>query len=93
MHEPALQEALRRVGGEMRFTGDVAEALAALLDPTSVPALADLLGEPPDVVARAVAKLRARALLWGTDDALHLVRPVREAFEPYPGGLAPPSAC
>ncbi len=70
----------------------VAEALAALLDPTSVPALADLLGEPPDVVARAVAKLRARALLWGPDDALHLVRPVREAFEPYPGGLAPPSA-
>ena len=41
---------------------------------------------------RAVSDLRARALVWGDDDRLHLVRPVREAFEPYPGGLAPPSA-
>ena len=40
---------------------------------------------------RGVAELRRRALLWGADDQLHLVRPVREAFEPYPGGLAPPS--
>jgi UDPglucose 6-dehydrogenase len=38
MHEPALQEALRRVGGEMRFTGDIAEALA----------------EQPDVIVIAV---------------------------------------
>jgi UDPglucose 6-dehydrogenase len=38
MHEPALQDALRRVGGEMRFTGDIAEALA----------------ERPDVVVIAV---------------------------------------
>jgi UDPglucose 6-dehydrogenase len=29
MHEPALQEALRRVGSEMRFTSDITEALAA----------------------------------------------------------------
>ena len=43
-------------------------------------------------MAAAVAQLRERGLLWGADDQLHLVRPVREAFEPYPGGLAPPSA-
>ena len=69
-----------------------AEGLAALPDPASVPTLADLLGESPTIVARAVAELRARALVWGSDQALHLVRPAREAFEPYPGGLAPPSA-
>ncbi len=69
-----------------------AEGLAALPDPATVPALADLLGEPPDIVARAVDELRASALVWGPDEALHLVRPVRESFEPYPGGLAAPSA-
>ena len=40
-------------------------------------------------VAATVQQLRERGLLWGRDDQLHLVRPVREAFEPYPGGLAP----
>ena len=69
-----------------------AEGLAALPDPATVTALADLLGEPPDIVARAVDELRASALVWGPDEALHLVRPVRESFEPYPGGLAAPSA-
>ena len=69
-----------------------AEGLAALPDPASVATLADLLGESPTIVAHAVAELRARALVWGSDQALHLVRPAREAFEPYPGGLAPPSA-
>ena len=36
-------------------------------------------------------QLRSLALLWGSDDQLHLVRGVRAAYEPYPGGLAPPS--
>ena len=70
----------------------VAEGLAALPDPASVSAVADLLGESPEIVARAVDELRACALVWGSDQVLHLVRPVREAFDPYPGGLAPPSA-
>ena len=70
----------------------VAEALSALPDPASVAELAIMLGQPPSTVAAAVAQLRERGLLWGQDDQLHLVRPVREAFEPYPGGLAPPSA-
>jgi Helicase conserved C-terminal domain len=70
----------------------VAEALAALPDPASLADLATILGQPGSPVAAAIGQLRLRALLWGEDDQIHLVRPVREAFEPYPGGLAPPSA-
>ncbi len=69
----------------------VAEALAACPDPASTADVTALVGQP-EAVARAVEELRRRALLWGADDQLHLVRPVREAFEPYPGGLAPPTA-
>ena len=70
----------------------VAEALSALPDPASAGDMATMLGESRATVAAAVAELRQRGLLWGADDQLHLVRPVREVFEPYPGGLAPPSA-
>ncbi|WP_344809813.1 helicase-associated domain-containing protein [Microlunatus ginsengisoli] len=69
----------------------VTEAIAALPTPTSVADVGALLGGAPTEVADAVAALRERALLWGPDDSLNLVRAVREAFEPYPGGLAPPS--
>jgi hypothetical protein len=70
----------------------VAEALSALPDPASAGDVATMLGKSRATVAAAVAELRQRGLLWGADDQLHLVRPVREVFEPYPGGLAPPSA-
>jgi hypothetical protein len=69
----------------------VAEALSALPDPSAAADVARLIGQPEDLVSGAVHELRARALLWGADDQLHLVRPVREAFEPYPLGLAAPS--
>lgn len=69
----------------------VAEALAALPDPSSAEDAARLIGADPGTTTRAVAELRDRALLWGDNDQLHLVRGVREYFEPYPGGLAPPS--
>jgi hypothetical protein len=69
----------------------VAEALAALPDPSSTSDIAALVGAEPDQAVAAAAELRRRALLWGDDDQLHLVRAVREYFEPYPGGLAPPS--
>ena len=69
----------------------VAEGLAALPDPTPTGALADLLDQPVPVVAAAVDDLRKLGLVWGDADQLHLVRPAREAFEPFPGGLAPPS--
>ena len=67
----------------------VVEALAALPDPTTSAELTALLAGEPDAVTRALDELRSRALLWGDDDQLHLVRPVREAQLPYPGGLAP----
>jgi hypothetical protein len=70
----------------------VAEALSASPNPTSVGDLEAMLGQSRAKVAAAVQQLRGRGLLWGWDDLLHVVRPVREAFEPYPGGLAPPSA-
>jgi hypothetical protein len=70
---------------------DVCEAVAALPDPADVVEVADLMGQPADVVASAVDDLRQRLLLWGEDDQLHLVRAAREYFEPYPAGLAPPS--
>lgn len=69
----------------------VAEALAALPDPSAVADVAQLVGKPERVVNEAVRELRSRALLWGAEDQVHLVRPVREAFEPYPLGLAAPS--
>ncbi len=68
-----------------------AEALAALPDPSTVADVAGLVGHL-DAVPSAVQELRRRGLLWGEDTALHLVRAVREVFEPFPGGLAPPSA-
>ncbi len=69
----------------------VAEALAALPDPVALAALTDLLHVEPGGAARAVADLRDRALLWGDDHELHLVRAARDHLGPYPGGLAPPS--
>jgi hypothetical protein len=69
----------------------VAEALAALPDPSTADAVAELVGGPRPAVVAALADLRVRALVWGAEDALHLVRTAREAFDPYPGGLAPPS--
>jgi hypothetical protein len=86
---PSIARALDRLNAWQRT---VAEALAALPDPISVGGVHSLLGGPRADVATAVAELRQLALLWGRDDRLHLVRAVREAFEPYPGGLAPPSA-
>src|SRR6185312_15733089 len=42
----------------------VAEAAAALTTPTSVTEIASLLESGPDDVARAIAALRDRALVW-----------------------------
>ncbi|MGI3779736.1 MAG: helicase-associated domain-containing protein, partial [Janthinobacterium lividum] len=69
----------------------VAEALAALPDPTTLADLDALLGGSPAEVVVAVDVLRSRALAWGDDDALHLVRTAREAFDPHPLDLAAPS--
>ncbi len=79
----------RALDGLNAWQGVVVEALAALPDPTTSAELTALLAGQPDAVTRALDELRSRALLWGDDDQLHLVRPVREAQLPYPGGLAP----
>ena len=70
----------------------VAEALAALPDPAALGDLAALLGAEPAGCSAAVVDLRERALLWGADDELHLVRAARDHLGPYPGGLTPPSS-
>lgn len=85
---PSVTRALSRLDA---WRAAVAEALAVLPDPGSVDALATLLDQPPPLVAAAVEDLRGLALVWGDDDQLHLVRPVREAYEPFPAGLAAPS--
>jgi hypothetical protein len=86
---PSITRAIDDLNSWLRV---VTEALSSLPDPASVGELAAVLGQSKTQVARASQQLRERALLWGDDDQLHLVRPVREAFQPYPGGLAPPSA-
>ena len=80
----------RAVDGLSAWLRLVAEALAACPDPSTTADVSALTGHP-EAVTTAVEDLRRRGLVWGEDDQLHLVRPVREAFEPYPGGLAPPS--
>lgn len=69
----------------------VAEALAVAGDSASVDDLAALLDESATAISPAVDALRRRALLWGDDHELHLVRAARDHFGSYPGGLAPPS--
>ena len=85
----SVNRALSRLNA---WLATVAEALAVLPDPGSTDELTGLLDQPVAVISAAVGQLRERALVWGEDDQLHLVRPVREAFEPFPGALAPPSA-
>jgi hypothetical protein len=84
----SLARALEHLNAYRRL---IAEGLAALPDPSSVDELAELIDHPPYRVSAAVDELRQLALLWGSDDQLHLVRGVRASFEPYPGGLALPS--
>ena len=81
----------RALGRLDAWRATVAEGLAALPDPAPTTTLAELLDQPLPLVAAAVDELRALGLVWGDADQLHLVRPAREAFEPFPGGLAPPS--
>ena len=76
-----------------RGTLQVTEALAALAEPSSVTELSSgLPGLDVDYLAEAIQRLRARALLWGPDSELHLVRTVRQSFGDYPAGLGPSMA-
>ncbi|MFF8369195.1 helicase-associated domain-containing protein [Streptomyces lydicus] len=83
-----------------RFVLQTAEALAVAPDPCPYGTLAALMaGDAGDEAVaaelpRAVAALRAQALVWGPDDRLRLVRTARElltpsAAHPSPTGLGP----
>ncbi|MFJ5801310.1 helicase-associated domain-containing protein [Streptomyces decoyicus] len=83
-----------------RFVLQTAEALAVAPDPCPYDTLGGLMAGDagnPAVAAelpRAVAELRAQALVWGPDDRLRLVRTAREllspsATHPSPTGLGP----
>ncbi|MGW9427466.1 helicase-associated domain-containing protein [Streptomyces decoyicus] len=83
-----------------RFVLQTAEALAVAPDPCPYDTLGALMaGDAGDLAVaaelpRAVAELRAQALVWGPDDRLRLVRTAREllspsATHPSPTGLGP----
>ncbi|MEV5124223.1 helicase C-terminal domain-containing protein [Streptomyces decoyicus] len=83
-----------------RFVLQTAEALAVAPDPCPYNTLGALMagdaGDPAVAaeLPRAVAELRAQALVWGPDDRLRLVRTAREllspsATHPSPTGLGP----
>ncbi|KPC66252.1 helicase C-terminal domain-containing protein [Streptomyces chattanoogensis] len=83
-----------------RFALQTAEALAVAPDPCPYETLGGLMGGDAGdgtvaaELPRAVAALRAQALVWGPDDRLRLVRTARElltpsATHPSPTGLGP----
>ena len=83
-----------------RFALQTAEALAVAPDPCPFDTLGALMtGDGGDAaisaeLPRAVAALRAQALIWGPDDRLRLVRTARELLtpsvtHPSPTGLGP----
>ncbi|MGW2011918.1 helicase-associated domain-containing protein [Streptomyces nigrescens] len=83
-----------------RFVLQTAEALAVAPDPCPYDTLGALMagdaGDPAVAaeLPRAVAELRAQALVWGPDERLRLVRTARElltpsAAHPSPTGLGP----
>ncbi|MEU6703237.1 helicase-associated domain-containing protein [Streptomyces wuyuanensis] len=86
-----------------RFAQQTAQALAVAVEPTSYGTLLALLsgddGDPAVEAAlpRALEVLRERALVWGDDDRLRLVRTARELLapspqHPSPTGLGPTAA-
>ncbi|MFE4536457.1 helicase-associated domain-containing protein [Streptomyces scopuliridis] len=78
-----------------RFTLQTAEALAVATEPAPYDTLRALLtgdeGDPEIEAAlpRAVETLRDRALIWGGDDRLRLVRTARELLAPSPTHPSP----
>ena len=70
------------------FALQTLDVLAASPEPTGAAAVRDLLGADPHP---ALDRLRALGLVWGPDDALHLVRAVRSLL-PEPAGLGPSAA-
>ena len=87
---PATARALDRLD---TFTLQVVTALGALTEPTTYADLLAGLPELDDAALRpTIERLRTLALIWGPDDELHLINPVREALGTYPAGLGPAMA-
>ena len=83
---PATARALDRLD---LWTLQVTEVLAALPDPASRADVAAALPHvAPVAVDVALQRLRDLALTWGSAHEIHLVRGAREAFGPWPCGLA-----
>jgi hypothetical protein len=84
---PSTARALDRLD---ELTLAVITALGGLPEPAGC---SDLLAGIPGLTGSelrpVVDRLRTLALVWGDDDDLHLVRPVREALGTYPAGLGP----
>ena len=75
-----------------RFTLQVLDGVAHQGDPGTLAALERLVPAPASAVRDALDALRERALVWGPDDGLRVVRTVRELLGPGPGGTGPPLA-
>ncbi|MDT0320289.1 helicase-associated domain-containing protein [Streptomyces millisiae] len=71
------------------FTLRVAEALAIAPQPCPVETLAALLPGGEERLPLALDALRDRALIWGRDDGLRLVRTAQELLAPGPGRPSP----
>lgn len=84
---PSVARAIDRLD---QFALHTVEALAIATEPVSLNTVRALLDVPAADVERAVGSLRERALVWGTDHALHLVRAVHDVLGPFPAGLGPP---
>lgn len=72
-----------------RFTLQVLDGVAHQGDPGTLARLELLVPAPADAVRTALDALRVRALVWGPDDNLRVVRTVRELLGPGPGGTGP----
>ena len=82
----ALDEFTLQILDAARLSRSSADAL------TSVEAIAGLAaGAPAEDVRIAIDRLRARLLLYGVEDALHVVTAVDEVTSPYPAGLGRPA--
>ena len=81
-----------------QFTLEVLDGLRLVRDETGAADVETLLtlateaGAEPAGVRAAVDRLRARFLVFGPENALHLVRAIDELTSPYPAGLGRPAA-
>ncbi|WP_326566562.1 helicase-associated domain-containing protein [Amycolatopsis rhabdoformis] len=73
------------------FTLAVLDALlvaGADTAPAALPAVQELIGTD---ISGPLARLRARVLVWGTDDELRVPPAARDVLGPFPAGLGAPS--